>query len=187
MSVTSSGTVSLFSTSTNSTGAVSTFSSSIAKAGGVRCHPSASGVVAAYGTNQASVMDMEASNATLSVAHPEAVTSLSWSYDGSTILTACKDKKVRVHDPRQPDGAVTTLDAPHKGSKPMQAVYLGNSSSVLTIGNSMMREREVGLWDLRNLANPLQVRGARNVRDISSNADTPVRHVALLTPRFARR
>ena len=33
--------------------------------------------------------------------HPDSLFSMSWSFDGSLIATTCKDKKLRVIDPRK--------------------------------------------------------------------------------------
>ena len=32
--------------------------------------------------------------------HPDMIFSMSWNYDGSLLATTCKDKKIRVLDPR---------------------------------------------------------------------------------------
>ena len=35
--------------------------------------------------------------------HPDMIFSMSWNYDGSLLATTCKDKKIRVLDPRTGD------------------------------------------------------------------------------------
>ncbi|KAK2185350.1 hypothetical protein NP493_239g02062 [Ridgeia piscesae] len=68
----------------------------------------------------------------------------SWNWDGSRFVVSCKDKKVRIIDPRT--GDVLKEVKAHEGSKPVQVQYLKNGS-VLTTGFSRMSERQLALWD----------------------------------------
>lgn len=48
--------------------------------------------------------------------HPDLIYSVSWSRDGSLFCTACKDKAVRVIDPRR--GTVVAVSVPKAPSTP---------------------------------------------------------------------
>ncbi|GMH60124.1 hypothetical protein TL16_g02980 [Triparma laevis f. inornata] len=159
VSLTGSGTVSIFSTDTDNTNhrPISSFESGVAKASTFAHHPTAANIAAVAGHSSVSIVDLEASSTALSdTSYADAVTSASWSYDGSTLYTSCKDNSVKIYDPRSAETSATALATPHKGTKPLQVLSLGNSSSILTIGTSQMREREFGLWDVRKLSNALQ-------------------------------
>ncbi|CAD5120749.1 DgyrCDS9310 [Dimorphilus gyrociliatus] len=73
----------------------------------------------------------------------------SWNYDGSLVAFTCKDKKLRIIDPRS--GAVVKEHKAHEGTKPSQVVFLKNNL-LFTTGFSKMSERQYALWD-SNLEN----------------------------------
>ncbi|CAF0836321.1 unnamed protein product [Didymodactylos carnosus] len=84
--------------------------------------------------------------------HPEVILSISWNYDGSRIITACKDKYLRVINPR--NGEVLKTGLGHQGAKPMRAIYL-RDGRIFTTGFSKMSERQYALWDEATLGNAL--------------------------------
>uniref|UniRef100_A0A3B4B078 Uncharacterized protein n=1 Tax=Periophthalmus magnuspinnatus TaxID=409849 RepID=A0A3B4B078_9GOBI len=88
----------------------------------------------------------------LSDAHPDLIYSVSWNKDGSAICTVCKDKALRVIDPRRG----TVREKVHEGTRPMRAVFLANGK-ILTTGFSRMSERQVALWDTKDLSEPMIV------------------------------
>jgi len=75
---------------------------------------------------------------------PDIPLSASWSYDGSRVITSCKDKKLRVIDPR--NGEVVKEVVGHEGSKPAQVIYL-KDGKIFSTGFSKMSERQYALWD----------------------------------------
>lgn len=77
------------------------------------------------------------------------ICSVDWCYDGSQIVAASKDKKVRVADPRS--GEVTSTFAGHDGSKGTRAIWLGKKNTIFTTGFSKFSDREFRIWDPRNL------------------------------------
>ncbi|KAK3520652.1 hypothetical protein QTP70_029783 [Hemibagrus guttatus] len=93
--------------------------------------------------------------------HTDLIYSACWNTDGSRILTSCKDKKLRVLDPRK-GTVITTLnipafqenDKPHEGSRPVRAVFV-SEGKILTTGFSRMSERQVALWDPNKFNEPL--------------------------------
>ncbi|KAI5097040.1 coronin-1A [Silurus meridionalis] len=77
--------------------------------------------------------------------HSDMIYSACWNRDGSRILTSCKDKKLRVFDPRK-GSVIAEKDKPHEGSRPVRAVFV-SEGKILTTGFSRMSERQVALWD----------------------------------------
>lgn len=88
-------------------------------------------------------------------AHPDLIYSVSWNKDGSAICTVCKDKALRVIDPRR--GAVLKVrEKVHDGTRPMRAVFLSDGK-ILTTGFSRMSERQLALWDTKDLSEPMVI------------------------------
>ncbi|TSQ24000.1 Coronin-1B [Bagarius yarrelli] len=81
--------------------------------------------------------------------HTDLIYSACWNNNGSKILTSCKDKKLRVLDPRK-GTVITETDKPHEGSRPVRAVFV-SEEKILTTGFSRMSERQVALWDTSDL------------------------------------
>lgn len=65
--------------------------------------------------------------------HPEVIQSLSWKLDGSLMTTSCKDKVVRIIDPRSNVPIAMAADS-HQSIKDSRVVWLGNQSRILTTG-----------------------------------------------------
>ncbi|XP_039922317.1 coronin-1B [Hirundo rustica] len=85
--------------------------------------------------------------------HPDLIYSVSWSRDGSLFCTACKDKSVRVIDPRR-GTVVAEKERAHEGARPMRAIFLADGK-IFTTGFSRMSERQLALWDTENLEEPM--------------------------------
>uniref|UniRef100_A0A8C1UM78 Coronin n=1 Tax=Cyprinus carpio TaxID=7962 RepID=A0A8C1UM78_CYPCA len=87
--------------------------------------------------------------------HTDLIYSACWNRNGSQILTSCKDKKLRVIDPRK-GSVICEKDKPHEGSRPVRAVFVSDGK-ILTTGFSRMSERQVALWDPNNFSEPLNL------------------------------
>lgn len=88
-------------------------------------------------------------------AHPDLIYSVSWNKDGSAVCTVCKDKALRIIDPRR--GTVLKVrEKVHDGTRPMRAVFLADGK-ILTTGFSRMSERQLALWDTKDLSEPMAV------------------------------
>ncbi|NXK42751.1 COR1B protein, partial [Piprites chloris] len=85
--------------------------------------------------------------------HSDLIYSVSWSRDGSRFCTACKDKSVRVIDPRR-GTVVAEKERAHEGARPMRAIFLADGK-IFTTGFSRMSERQLALWDTENLEEPM--------------------------------
>eukprot|EP00061_Rhincodon_typus_P009484 g33033.t1 len=82
---------------------------------------------------------------TLDEMHPDMIFSISWNRNGSLLCTTCKDKKLRVIDPRKEE-IIAEKDKAHEGARPMRAVFLTNGN-IFTTGFSRMSERQLALWN----------------------------------------
>ncbi|XP_050512476.1 coronin-6 [Diabrotica virgifera virgifera] len=84
--------------------------------------------------------------------HPDIVYSACFNWDGSKLLTTCKDKKIRIINPRT--GEVEAEDLAHEGSKATRAIFLRHGL-VFTTGFSKMSERQYSLRTPDCLGEPI--------------------------------
>lgn len=125
------------------------------KVGNLRWNPTANNVLATSSTDYAvKLWDVEKGAAKLTVeGHGDIIQNMDWNYDGSLIATACKDKKLRIVDPR---GLRITGDTEaHSGVKGSRAMWLGRTGKIFTVGFSRTSDRQFAIWDPANLSKPL--------------------------------
>jgi coronin-1B/1C/6 len=125
------------------------------KVGNVRWHPTASNVLATSSTDYTvKVWDVEKGAAKCHVdGHADIIQSIDWNYEGSLITTACKDKKIRVIDPRT--GQVVSEASAHTGVKGSRSMFLGRTGKVFTVGFSRTSDRQYAIWDPSNMGTAL--------------------------------
>lgn len=114
-------------------------------------HPTVQNILLSGGAdNKVFIWNVGTGESIVEIDFPEIPLSASWSLDGTKFVVSCKDRKLRVVDPRS--GAILKEAGCHEGSKPVQVVYLKNGN-FFTTGFSKMSERQYALWDenLRNL------------------------------------
>ncbi|PJF17210.1 Coronin [Paramicrosporidium saccamoebae] len=87
--------------------------------------------------------------------HTDAVLDQSWALVGDKLATTSRDKTVRIFDPRSGTAAVAERKQAHTGVKGIRVQWLGETNQLLTTGFGRSSEREVALWDSRNLETPL--------------------------------
>jgi coronin-1B/1C/6 len=120
------------------------------KAGHVKFHPTAEGILATA-SNDVKIWDVNAQKSVLqSETHADMVQSFDWDWTGSTYATTCKDKKLRLFDPRSGAKAVTVADS-HTGVKSSRVCWLGSLDRIVTTGFSRTSDRQTFLWDSRDL------------------------------------
>ncbi|OQR99703.1 WD-40 repeat-containing protein [Achlya hypogyna] len=127
---------------------------------GVRClsfHPTAANVVAT-GALDATVRlwDVETATARETIAKfDDAPFNVAFNADGSLFATVTRDKVLRIVDPRL--NQTVAMACAHAGSKAQRVVWCTQQASpvVLTVGFSARSERQLSLWDARNLLDPL--------------------------------
>lgn len=85
--------------------------------------------------------------------HPDVIQSLSWKHDGTVMATSCKDKMVRIVDPRS-NAPIGLTASSHQSIKDSRVVWLGNQQRVLTTGFDSARLRQIIIRDLRQFNAP---------------------------------
>ncbi|KAK3547630.1 hypothetical protein QTP86_026302, partial [Hemibagrus guttatus] len=84
--------------------------------------------------------------------HTDLVMSVSFSEDGSRIATTCRDRRVRVLEPRTGHTLQESCTESHKAFK---VLFLSNRNLLLTTGTSKWNQRQFALWDPDDLSEPL--------------------------------
>jgi coronin-1B/1C/6 len=117
-------------------------------------NPAAENILAtASGDFSIKLWDIEASTAKLTLRLGDVVQSQSWSANGALLVTTSRDKKLRIWDVRQERPA---HEAPsHSGAKSSRAIWMGEHDRVVTTGFSRMSDRQLALWDIRALREPM--------------------------------
>ncbi|GAB7360101.1 hypothetical protein MBLNU230_g7865t1 [Neophaeotheca triangularis] len=124
------------------------------KVGHVCFNPAAENVLASSsGDYTVKLWDLEDGQSKLSLKHNDIVQSLSWSANGSMLVTTSRDKKIRWWDVRQEKPAHEVPG--HTGAKNSRCAWMGDHDRVVTTGFSRMSDRQLGLWDVRNPAKPV--------------------------------
>ncbi|CAM9717690.1 unnamed protein product [Bubo scandiacus] len=85
--------------------------------------------------------------------HTDLIYNVGWNRNGSLLVTTCKDKKVRIIDPRKQQ-VVAEKAKPHDSARPIRAIFMADGK-IFTTGFSKMSERQLGLWDLKNFEEPI--------------------------------
>jgi coronin-1B/1C/6 len=116
------------------------------KVGHVLFNPAAENILASSsGDMTVKLWDVSTGQASFTLKHSEIVQSMSWSANGSMLVTTSRDKKLRVWDVRQ-ENAVHEY-AGHEGAKNSRAVWMGEHNRIATSGFSRMSERQIALWE----------------------------------------
>ncbi|RMZ81629.1 hypothetical protein DV737_g2365, partial [Chaetothyriales sp. CBS 132003] len=124
------------------------------KVGHVLFNPAAENVLAsASGDFTVKIWDVEAGSAKLSLKVGDVIQSMSWSANGSLLVTTSRDKKLRIWDARQEKPAQEV--AGHQGAKNSRAVWMGEHDRIATTGFSRMSDRQLALWDIKALRQPV--------------------------------
>jgi coronin-1B/1C/6 len=124
------------------------------RVGVINWHPSAHLVLLSAGSdNKVFVWNVATAEILTEIdAHVDMIYSAVWNYNGSRILTTCKDKMIRVFDPRT--GKALKEFKGHQAVKPMRAMYM-KDGRIFTTGFSRTGERQYGLWDEEKVDLPL--------------------------------
>jgi coronin-1B/1C/6 len=94
------------------------------RVGLVLWHPSALNVLLTAGSdNQVAIWNVGTGEILVNIdCHPDIVLSACFNWDGSKLVTTCKDKKIRIIDPRT--GEIESEALCHEGSKATRAIFL---------------------------------------------------------------
>ncbi|XP_017870056.1 PREDICTED: coronin-7 isoform X4 [Drosophila arizonae] len=118
-------------------------------------HPTADGLMYSTAAGCVALFDIAAQKEIFSNnEHPEVIQSASWREDGTVLATSCKDKCVRIFDPRAAGSPIQMVAESHQSIKDSRVVWLGNQSRILTTGFDAARLRQVIIRDIRNFNTP---------------------------------
>lgn len=84
--------------------------------------------------------------------HPDIVYSACFNWDGSKLVTTCKDKKIRIYDPRTAELESEAMC--HEGSKATRAIFLRHGL-IFTTGFNRSSERQYSLRTPDALSDPI--------------------------------
>jgi len=117
----------------------------------VRFHPTAEHVVATGSQdNFIKIWDAENGVDKTSIEdHPGMILDVIWNYEGSSLLTSCKDKMLRLVDPRT--GATTGSIEAHDGTKTTKVEWLGKGNKFCSVGFTRQSKRQLKIWDCKKL------------------------------------
>ncbi|XP_077069852.1 coronin-7 [Siphateles boraxobius] len=117
-------------------------------------HPAASGLLAVASARAVQVWDVTRDSAlTVLEQHADQLQGLAWKEDGSLLASSCKDKKLRLFDPRAQPSAVQCVQG-HQANRDSRVLWVKNDN-LLTTGFNQVRQQEVRLWDSRKLTSSL--------------------------------
>ncbi|KAG7489128.1 coronin-1C isoform X1 [Solea senegalensis] len=128
------------------------------RVGIITWHPTARNVLLSAGCdNQIIIWNVGTGEAMINLEdmHADVIYNVSWNRNGSLICTSCKDKAIRVIDPRK-EKIIAEREKAHDGARPMRAIFLSDGN-ILTTGFSRMSERQLSLWNADNMEEPLSV------------------------------
>jgi len=140
------------------------------KVGVVKWHPAAKNVLMTASTDYAvKIWDVETGDCKYSLEgkHTDIIQSCDWNSDGSLLVSTCKDKKIRVLDPRT-NTVVQEADG-HLGVKGSRGIWLGSHNKIFSVGFTKMSEREYAVWDPKDFSKPI----SRERLDASSGVIMP--------------
>ncbi|XP_028164826.1 coronin-7 isoform X12 [Ostrinia furnacalis] len=115
-------------------------------------HPVADGLIHVASGHELALWDLtKQKEAFVNRDHAEVIQSTSWKKDGRLLATSCKDKKVRVIDPRAASPILEVANS-HQNIKDSRVVWLGDQDRILTTGFDSARLRQIMIRDIRNLS-----------------------------------
>ncbi|CAF0727771.1 unnamed protein product [Brachionus calyciflorus] len=116
------------------------------RVGVINWHPSAHLVLLSAGSdNKIFIWNVATAEIFTEISmHPDTIYSAVWNYNGSSILTTCKDKMLRLFDPRT--GKLLKEGKGHTATKPMRALFM-KDGRIFTTGFSRTGERQYALYD----------------------------------------
>ncbi|KAJ3042735.1 Coronin-7 [Rhizophlyctis rosea] len=123
----------------------------------IQFHPSVSDVLMTASPEQGSptlkVWNLKTQKAITTIPHPDLILSGAFSIDGSYLATACRDKLVRVFEART--GKELQRGPSHEGIKGCRVLFLGESGKLCTVGFGKASQREINIYDIKDLSKPL--------------------------------
>ncbi|CAB1323594.1 unnamed protein product, partial [Coregonus sp. 'balchen'] len=132
------------------------------RVGLIEWHPTCSGILFSAGYDfKILIWNLEVGAPVKMIdCHSDVVLCMSFNTDGSLLATSCKDKHLRVIEPRsgkvlQSYRHVCEQEADCKSHRVNRVVFLGNMKRLVTTGVSRWNTRQVALWDQEDLSMPI--------------------------------
>uniref|UniRef100_A0A674N656 Coronin n=1 Tax=Takifugu rubripes TaxID=31033 RepID=A0A674N656_TAKRU len=124
------------------------------RVGLIEWHPTSSGILFSAGYDyKILIWNLEIGEPVKMIdCHTDVILSMSFNTDGSLLATSCKDKKMRIIEPRS---GTVLQQASCKNHRVNRVVFLGNMKRLLTTGVSRWNTREIALWDQEDLSMPI--------------------------------
>lgn len=121
------------------------------KVGHLKFNPVAEDILASSSIDYSvKVWNVKTGEVISTLQHKDLITSFDWNYNGTLIATTSRDRKIRIWDART--GAVLSEGAGHTGAKLSRIVWLGQADRVATTGFSKMSDRQLGVWDTKDIS-----------------------------------
>jgi len=135
---------------------VASFQGGRRRVGHVEFHPTANQVLAAAtGEPAIRLFDLETQKVRSELGgFKDSIQSMTFDWTGSAMAATCRDRKLRLFDVRAPEN-VQTVDG-HGGIKGARAVWCGDKQRIISTGFSRISERQLFLWDPRQLTKPVR-------------------------------
>jgi len=86
--------------------------------------------------------------------HEGLISSCEWNYDGSLLSTSCKDKTLRLLDPRSQAIIGSHNRKTIQGTKGARCIWLGKRNFIFSCGFGSTNQRQFEIYDPRNLDEP---------------------------------
>lgn len=124
------------------------------RVGLVLWHPTAQNVLLTAGSdNQVVIWNVGTGEMLIHLdCHPDVVFSACFDWTGAKLMTTCKDKKIRIINPRT--GEIESEAMCHEGAKATQAIFLRNGL-IFTTGFNRSSERQYSLRAPEALSEPI--------------------------------
>lgn len=149
----------------------------------LRFHPTASNVLASTSADfTPKIWDIEKGVEMHSMdgIHDQLIQDMVWDHTGGLMATSCKDKSIRLIDPRA-SSVAQTIENAHDGSKSSKITFAGNKGTLVSVGFTKQSMRQIKVWDPRNgcaLTKTLDIDQAAGVIIPFYDGDTNILYLA---------
>jgi len=156
--------------SSNMHQSMATLSGHRRRVGLIEWHPTAENILVSAGYDHLVIVWDTSRGVAANViqCHTDTIYSMSFNRNGSLLATTCKDKKLRILDPRT--GEIMKQGFSHQGTKASKVAFIGSTGTLFTTGFSKFSDRQLALWSETDLSQPLKI---ENI-DSSSGILNPV-------------